>query len=84
MRLQIGNVIAGPDMHFCHISEWHEAHIDGMHIYYNPYADVKLESNLFNSFQITQNRFDINNDCSVQNHPDGSLVSRQVFTYEEQ
>tara|TARA_R110001583_G_scaffold100539_1_gene246580 strand:- start:9943 stop:11094 length:1152 start_codon:yes stop_codon:yes gene_type:complete len=80
MRLQIGNLISGPDIHTCHTSEWHESHIDGLHIYYNPYADVKLERNLFNSFQITQNSFDINNNCSVQNHPDGSLVSRQVFT----
>jgi hypothetical protein len=83
MRLQVGNVVAGPDMHICHVSEWHESHVDGLHIYYNPYAEIKLSSSLFNSFQITQNNYDINNDCPVQNHPDGSLVSRQIFTSNE-
>ena len=84
MRLQSGNLVFGSDMHLCHISEWHESHIDGMHIYYNPYANVKLESNLFNTFQITQNNFNIKSGYPVVNHPDGSLVSRQVFTSDEQ
>lgn len=84
IRHQIGDLVAGADVHSCHTSEWHESHVDGLHIYYNPYAEVKLDKNLFNTFQITQNSFDIVNDREVQHHPDGSLVSRQVFTvYEE-
>lgn len=83
IRFPIGNLVAGPDVHFCHISEWHESHVDGLHIYYNPYAEVSLDRKLFNSFQITQNSFDIENNCETQVHPDGSLVSRQVFTNDE-
>jgi hypothetical protein len=82
LRMQSGDIIAGSDMHFCHTSEWYESHLDGLHIYYNPYAAVKLDSSLFNSFQITQNGYDIKNGCSRQTHPDGSLVSRQVYTHE--
>ncbi|CED57320.1 putative uncharacterized protein [Aliivibrio wodanis] len=85
IRYLIGDLVAGSDVHFCHASEWHESHIDGLHIYYNPYAEIKLDKKLFNTFQITQNSFDIKNDCEVQIHPDGSLVSRQVMTsYEEE
>ncbi|MEY8198558.1 MAG: hypothetical protein RPS47_04900 [Colwellia sp.] len=79
-RLPMGDLVAGSDVHFCHVSEHIESHVDGLHIYYNPYAEVRLNQKLFNSFQITRNRFDIEHDCSVHHHPDGSMVSRQVFT----
>ncbi|MBO0135544.1 hypothetical protein J0673_04480 [Vibrio sp. Vb2736] len=76
----VNDVIGGSDMHFCHTSEWVESHVDGLHIYYNPFAEVPLNKNLFNTMQITQNSFDVKSEQSEQIHQDGSLVSRQVFT----
>lgn len=79
-RHLVNGIIGGSDMHFCHVSEWTECHVDGLHIYYNPFAEIPLNKNLFNTLQITQNSFDVKNKQSVQVHHDGCLVSRQVFT----
>ena len=83
IRYSFGNIVAGPDMHLCHSSEWNESHIDGLHIYYNPYAEVSLDRKLFSSYQVTQNSYNIEDGRESQCHPDGSLVSRQVYTTDE-
>ena len=79
-RSIIGDIVGGSDVHFCHISEWRESHLDGLHIYYNPFAEVPLDKKLLNTMQITQNSFDANTNQPIHIHHDGCLVSRQVYT----
>ncbi len=81
-RMPIDNVVFGSDMHLCDITEHKESHLDGLHIYYNPYAEIPLDDDLFNSYEITQNYYDINTKEMIPIHNDNSLVSRQLF-YEE-
>jgi len=53
--------------------------LDGLHIYYNPYAEIPLDNDLFNAYEITQNYFDKSIREMIPMHNDNSLVSRQVF-----
>lgn len=73
-------IVYGSDIHFCDLSEHEETHLDGLHIYYNPYADVPLDEDLFNAYEITQNYFDKNTREMIPVHNDNSLVSRQTYT----
>ncbi|EMB8467656.1 TPA: hypothetical protein ACXNQJ_003668 [Enterobacter hormaechei] len=73
------NEVVGADIVMCHSRDYTETHFDGLHVYYNPYATVPLDKSVFSSPEITHNFYDIANDISDQRHPDGALVSRQVF-----
>lgn len=79
-RQPLGDMVFGSDMHLCNSSEHKESHLDGMHIYYNPYATVPLDKDIFQAYEITHNSYDKSSEELVCNHNDGSLVSRQVFT----
>lgn len=83
-RMPMDDFVFGSDVHFCDSSEHYESHLDGLHIYYNPYADVPLDEDLFNAYEITQNYFDKSTREMIPIHNDNSLVSRQVFTEYEQ
>lgn len=80
MRFQSGDFICGSDIYLYHSSKHQESHLDGLHIYYNPFADVSLDKDLFNSYELTQNDYDIENEEMIPIHNDGSLVSRQIYT----
>lgn len=80
MRQPLGDVVFGSDMHLCDSSEHTETHLDGLHIYYNPYAEIPLDKDLFHANEITHNFYDTSSEEMVCTHNDGSLVSRQVFT----
>ncbi len=67
-------IVNGSDIHFCDLSEHEETHLDGLHIYYNPYADVPLDEDLFNAYEITQNYFDKSTREMIPIHNDNSLV----------
>lgn len=73
-------IVYGSDMHYCDLSEHEETHLDGLHIYYNPYANIPLDNDLFNNYEITQNYFDKTIQEMVPIHNDNSLVSRQTYT----
>lgn len=73
------NAVVGTDIELCHSNNYTETHFDGLHIYYNPYATIPLDKDIFFPEEITQNFYNIVNDFPVQNHPDRALVSRQVF-----
>ncbi|ENO7467478.1 hypothetical protein ACB435_004000, partial [Enterobacter hormaechei] len=73
------NEVVGADIVMCHSRDYTETHFDGLHVYYNPYATLPLDKSIFPSPEITHNFYDIANDISDQRHPDGALVSRQVF-----
>lgn len=79
-RQKLGNIVFGSDMHLCKSSEHKETHLDGLHIYYNPYSEVPLDKDIFQAYEITHNFYDTSSEEMICNHNDGSLVSRQVFT----
>ena len=80
MRILSGNFVFGSDTYLYPSSEHKESHLDGLHIYYNPYASVPLDKDLFSAYEVTQNDFDISTQEMIADHNDGSLVSRQTFT----
>ncbi|WP_218950977.1 hypothetical protein [Desulfoluna butyratoxydans] len=80
MRQPLDDIVFGSDMHFCKSSEYTETHLDGLHIYYNPYAEIPLHKNIFQAHEITHNFYDTSSKEMICHHNDGSLVSRQVFT----
>lgn len=80
IRMPMDDIVFGSDVHFCDSIEYYETHLDGLHIYYNPYAEIQLDSVLFNAYEITQNYFDKSTREMIPIHNDNSLVSRQVFT----
>ncbi|WP_085706863.1 hypothetical protein [Pseudomonas sp. B35(2017)] len=78
-RSVFGDSVAGSDMHVYHSSCHRESHFDGLHVYYNPYATNPLATDLFDVRGVTHNFYDIESDYPVQEHPDGAMVSRQVY-----
>lgn len=80
MRTKMGDTVYGSDMHLCYSKYHKETHLDGLHIYYNPFAETPLPSNIFTAYEITQNDYDIESNDMLCKHNDGSLVSRQTFT----
>lgn len=78
-RFPYGQEIVGCDNLVFHTEFYHETHFDGLHVYYNPFADIPFDAETFFPPEITHNFYDINTEESIQNHPDGALVSRQVF-----
>lgn len=74
-----GDLVLGSDTSVCHSSEWTETHLDGLHIYYNPFATIPLDPKIFNAQEITHNFYDVERQEPVMQHPDGALVSRQVY-----
>lgn len=80
MRFPCGNLICGSDTYLYDSSNHTESHLDGLHIYYNPFAETPLDKSLFSAYEVTQNDYDIEKCEMLCMHNDGSLVSRQTFT----
>jgi len=80
IRFENGNFVCGSDTYLYPSSEYKESHLDGLHIYYNPYASIQLDRDIFSAHEVTQNYYDVKTQEMVCNHNDGSLVSRQTFT----
>ncbi|MDH4567936.1 hypothetical protein E8E95_14730 [Pseudomonas sp. BN414] len=80
LRLVDGGLVCGSDTFFYDSKFHRETHLDGLHIYYNPYAEVPLDKNLFSAYEVTQNSYNIETGSMICQHNDGSLVSRQTFT----
>lgn len=78
-RHEYGERICGADMHIYESCMHRETHLDGLHIYYNPYATIPLDAGIMHANEITHNFYDIENGVPVHKHPDGALVSRQVW-----
>lgn len=78
-RMDFGDKIAGPDVSIYHSSVHKETHFDGLHVYYNPYADIPLDQGVMWPAEITHNFYDTKKEISIHAHPDGALVSRQLF-----
>lgn len=79
-RYLIDNLVFGVDMHLCDSTEYNETHLDGLHIYYNPYAEIPLNPDMFRFDEITHNSYDIKTESMIAKHNDGSLIGRIVIT----
>ena len=79
LRFASEGLIAGSDVRICKSDLYRESHLDGLHIYYNPFAEIPLDREIFDAPEITHNWFDPESDQPKHQHPDGALVSRQVF-----
>lgn len=71
--------IGGADVLIQHSSFYRETHLDGLQVYFNPYAEVPFDPNFQWPTEVALNHYDVENDEHIQDHPDGALVSRQVF-----
>lgn len=78
-RWDFGRQVAGSDVRICASALHRETHFDGLHIYYNPYAENPLDPETFWPDEVTHNFYDIENGEPEQSHPDGALVSRLLF-----
>jgi len=76
-----GDFVCGSDVHLCMSNEYNESILDGLHIYFNPYATVPLDPDVFDSYDITHNFYDIQLHKCVMEHHDMSLVSRQIIGF---
>ncbi|AUQ47418.1 hypothetical protein D1822_15050 [Phaeobacter inhibens] len=79
LRFASQGLIAGSDVRICSSDRYQESHLDGLHIYYNPFAEIPLDRAVFDAAEITHNWFDPESGQPMHQHPDGALVSRQVF-----
>lgn len=82
-RFNIQGDIFGSDINICHSRFHRETHLDGLHIYYNPYAEYPLDKNVFSAPEITHNFYDVAKKMPIQEHPDGALVSRELYDFNE-
>ncbi|MBZ9965662.1 hypothetical protein LB561_12080 [Mesorhizobium sp. B292B1B] len=79
LRWESGSQIVGADMSIQHSSLHREIHLDGLQVYFNPYAEIPFRSNFAWPAEVALNYFDVESGEHIQAHPDGALVSRQVF-----
>ncbi|WP_271893359.1 hypothetical protein [Candidatus Phyllobacterium onerii] len=78
-RWDFGRYIVGADVHIQHSSFHQESHFDGLHVYFNPFAEVPFDSSFAWPGEVSRNYYDVAADQPIQIHPDRALVSRQVF-----
>ena len=78
-RQETEDKIGGADMLIQHSSFHRETHLDGLQVYFNPYAEVPFDSKFPWPAEIALNYYDRERHEHIQAHPDGALVSRQVF-----
>lgn len=78
-RLTDGEMVYGTDLHLCDASQYTESHLDGLHIYYNPFADFPLNPAMFSAQEVTHNYYDKEQNLPYAIHNDGALVSRETF-----
>jgi hypothetical protein len=79
MRFSDGEKVYGSDTHLCDSNDYTETHLDGLNIYYNPFAEQPLNQAWFNAPEITHNHYDPEYKQPYAIHNDGVLVSRETF-----
>lgn len=79
LRWDRGNQIDGADMFVRHSSFHRETHLDGLQIYLNPYAEIPFDQSFAWPPEVALNYYDVEGGEHIPVHPDGALVSRQVF-----
>lgn len=58
---------------------YEETHLDGLHIYYNPFAEHPLSEEELDSYEVTHNVYNLETKTLESDHNDGSLVSRTTY-----
>ncbi|ANL51083.1 hypothetical protein AMC87_PD00961 (plasmid) [Rhizobium phaseoli] len=79
LRWEGGNQIGGADRLIQHSSVHRETHLDGLQVYFNPYAEIPFNQDFGWPPEVALNYFDVESGEHIQAHPDGALVSRQVY-----
>jgi len=79
LRWDNGSQISGADMYIQHSSLHRETHLDGLQVYLNPYAETPFDPEFAWPLEVALNYYDVESANHVAPHPDGALVSRQVF-----
>ncbi len=79
IRQNGGDRIAGADVRIQHSSFHNETHLDGLQVYFNPYAEVPFDPAFPWPSEVALNYYDVDTGDHIQAHPNGALVSRQVF-----
>ena len=79
LRWESEHQIAGADMLIQNSLFHRETHLDGLQVYFNPYAEIPFDPNFPWPAEIALNYYDIKSAEHIQAHPDGALVSRQVY-----
>ncbi len=79
IRQESERQIAGADMIIQHSKFHSETHLDGLQVYFNPYAEVPFDPKFPWPSEIALNYYDVESGEHIQAHPDGALVSRQVY-----
>lgn len=78
-RRETQHQIGGADMLIQHSSFHRETHLDGLQVYFNPYAAVPFDPKFPWPAEVALNYYEIESGEHIQAHPDGALVSRQVY-----
>ncbi|GAB2208943.1 hypothetical protein ROS1_57610 [Roseibium sp. ROS1] len=78
-RRESDHQIGGADVLIQHSSFYRETHLDGLQVYFNPYAEVPLDPKFPWPAEIALNYYNVESGDHIQAHPDGALVSRQVY-----
>lgn len=66
-------------MRIQHSSFHRETYLDGLQVYFNPYAEVPFDPAFPWPAEVARNYYDVESGEHIQAHPDGALVSRQVY-----
>ncbi|WP_305846300.1 hypothetical protein [Photobacterium kishitanii] len=56
-----------------------ETHLDGLQIHHNPYAEVKLDPNLFSNYEITHYYYDIEKEKIDNQQKSYTIISRNIY-----
>ena len=56
-----------------------ETHLDGLQVHHNPYAEVKLNSELFNKYEVTHYYYDTESERIDNQQKSYTIVSRNIF-----
>ena len=79
LRRESEHHIGGSDVLIQRSSFYRETHADGLQVYFNPYAEVPFDPKFPWLAEIALNYYDVESGEHIQAHPDGALVSRQVY-----
>lgn len=79
LRWDRGSQIDGADMFVRHSSFHRETHLDGLQIYLNPYAEIPFDQSFAWPPEVALNYYDVKSGEHIPAHPDGALVSRQIY-----
>lgn len=75
-----GRNICGYDMYVCDPADHSESHLDGLQVYHNPYALHPLAHEDFDSSEIVQYHYDVENGQMLIDYKDRALVSRNTVS----